>query len=110
SRAALDHYRRMLATCGEQRITPILTFHHFTLPMWLHAQGGFTAPRFPELFERYCDRAATALGDLIGYACTINEPQGLGLSGFMLGVNPPGINGDAGGGERATAHFLQAPR
>src|SRR5260370_40516472 len=78
SQAALSHYRRMLAACRAHRLVPILTFHHFTLPMWLHHQGGFTAPRFPELFERYCDRAAAALGDLIGYGCTIHEPQGLG--------------------------------
>jgi len=58
SRAELAHYRRLLAACHEHRITPIVTFHHFTLPLWLHHQGGFTSPRFPELFERFCDRAA----------------------------------------------------
>jgi len=110
SRAALDHYRRMLAACREQRITPILTFHHFTLPMWLHDQGGFTSPRFAELFERYCDRAAAALGDLIGYACTINEPQGLGLSGYVLGINPPGRKGDVEGARKATENLIEAHR
>jgi len=108
--AALDHYRRMLAACREQRITPILTFHHFTLPMWLHDQGGFTSPRFPALFERYCDRVAAALGDLIGYACTINEPQGLGLSGYVLGINPPGRKGDVEGARKATENLLEAHR
>ena len=110
SRAALDHYRRMLAACREQRITPILTFHHFTLPMWLHDQGGFTSPRFAELFERYCDRAAAALGDLIGYACTINEPQGLGFSGYVLGINPPGRKGDVEGARKATENLIEAHR
>jgi beta-glucosidase len=110
SRAALDHYRRMLVACREHRIVPILTFHHFTLPMWLHHQGGFTSPRFPELFERYCDRAAAALGDLIGYACTINEPQGLGLSGYVLGINPPGRKGDVEGARLATENLLEAHR
>ena len=110
SGAALDHYRRMLAACREQRIAPILTFHHFTLPMWLHDQGGFTSPRFPELFERYCDRVAAALGDLIGYACTINEPQGLGLSGYVLGINPPGRKGDVEGARSATENLLEAHR
>ncbi len=110
SRAALDHYRRMLAACREQRITPILTFHHFTLPMWLYDQGGFTSPRFPALFERYCDRVAAALDDLIGYACTINEPQGLGLSGYVLGINPPGRKGDVEGARKATENLLEAHR
>jgi len=100
----------MLAACREQRITPILTFHHFTLPMWLYDQGGFTSPRFPALFERYCDRVAAALGDLIGYACTINEPQGLGLSGHVLGINPPGRKGDVEGARVATENLLEAHR
>jgi len=110
SSAELAHYRRLLAACHEQRITPIVTFHHFTLPIWLHHQGGFTAPRFPELFERYCERAAVALGDLIGYACTINEPQGLGLSGYVLGINPPGKKGDVEGAHLATENLLEAHR
>jgi beta-glucosidase len=110
SRAELAHYRRLLAACHEHRITPIVTFHHFTLPMWLHHQGGFTSPRFPDLFERYCARAAAALGDLIGYACTINEPQGLGLSGYVLGINPPGKKGDVDGARLATDNLVEAHR
>jgi beta-glucosidase len=78
--------------------------------MWLHHQGGFTSPRFPELFERYCERAADALGDLIGYACTINEPQGLGLSGYVLGINPPGHKGDVDGAASATDNLIEAHR
>ncbi len=110
STAELDHYRRMLAECREHRITPIVTFHHFTLPFWLHQMGGFACDRFAELFARYCDRAAGALGDLIGYACTINEPQGLGQSGYVLGINPPGHEDDREGAERSTANLLDAHR
>jgi len=110
STAELDHYRRMLAACREHRITPIVTFHHFTLPFWLHQMGGFACDRFAELFARYCDRAAGALGDLIGYACTINEPQGLGQSGYVLGINPPGHEDDREGAERSTANLLDAHR
>src|SRR2546428_4760564 len=47
---------------------------------------------------------------LIGFACTINEPQGLGLSGWVLGINPPGHKGDVEGAERATANLLEAHR
>ncbi len=110
SAAELDHYRQMLAACHEHGVTPVLTFHHFTLPIWLHHQGGFTSPKFPDLFARYCDRAASRLGDLIGWACTINEPQGLGLSGYVLGINPPGHRGDLDGARRAGEHLLEAHR
>ena len=108
SRAALDHYRRVLEACHEHRVMPIVTFHHFTLPRWLQDAGGFAFDRFPALFERYCDRAAAALGDLIAVACTLNEPQGLGSSGYLLGINPPGHEDDRDGAQRAIDNLLEA--
>jgi beta-glucosidase len=110
SQAALDHYRRVLEACHEHRVAPIVTFHHFTLPRWLQEAGGFAVERFPALFERYCDRAAAALGDLIACACTINEPQGLGSSGYLLGINPPGHTDDREGAQRAVDNLLDAHR
>ena len=73
SLAQLDHYRRMLATCHEHSITPMVTFHHFTSPRWLAAQGGWEAQQTPEKFARFCERAMAHLGDLIPFACTLNE-------------------------------------
>jgi len=108
SRAALGHYRRVLEACHEHGVMPIVTFHHFTLPRWVQDAGGFASDRFPALFERYCDHAAAALGDLIGCACTINEPQGLGSSGYLLGINPPGHEDDRDGAQRAIDNLLEA--
>ena len=108
SRAALDHYRRVLEACHEHGVMPIVTFHHLTLPRWLQDAGGFASDRFPALFERYCDHAAAALGDLIGCACTINEPQGLGSSGYLLGINPPGHEDDREGAQQAIDNLMEA--
>jgi beta-glucosidase len=110
SQAVLDHYRRVLQACRESGVMPIVTFHHFTLPRWLQEAGGFASERFPALFERYCDRAAAALGDLIGVACTINEPQGLGSSGYLLGINPPGHTDDREGAQKTVDNLLEAHR
>ncbi len=73
SKASLEHYRRMLASCHEQGLKPVVTFHHFTSPRWLMRDGGWLDERTPERFARYCDRAVRELGDLIGSACTLNE-------------------------------------
>lgn len=73
--AELNHYRRVLETCHEHGLTPVVTFHHFTSPRWLLAAGGWEDSRTPGLFARYCDRAMAHLGDLIGIACTLNEPN-----------------------------------
>jgi beta-glucosidase len=110
STAALDHYRRVLLSCHEHEIAPLVTFHHFTLPRWLQAKGGFLFDRFPALFARYCEHAAAALGDLIAYACTINEPEGLGEGGYILGVNPPGRKGDVAAMWRVAEQVLEAHR
>ena len=110
SRAELAHYRRLLDACHEHGVAPIVTFHHFTLPRWLQEKEGFASPEFPELFERYCDRAAAALGDRMAYACTLNEPQGLGSSGWLLGINPPGHTDDRDGAQRAVDNLLEAHR
>ena len=110
STAALDHYRRVLVSCREHGLAPIVTFHHFTLPRWLQANGGFLLDRFPALFGRYCDRAAAALGDLMAYACTLNEPEGLGEGGYILGVNPPGRKGDMAAMWRVADQVLEAHR
>jgi len=89
SRAALEHYRRMLATCHENGLTPILTFHHFTSPRWIAAQGGWKAPRTAKFFARFCERAMRQLGDLVPFACTINEPNLGALLHQVLGLPEP---------------------
>jgi beta-glucosidase len=73
SAAALDHYRRVLGSCIEHGIVPIVTFHHFTSPLWFTRDGGWADVRSVDRFARYCERSAKALGDLIAHACTINE-------------------------------------
>jgi beta-glucosidase len=86
SLAELDHYRRMLATCHEHGITPMVTFHHFTSPRWLAASGGWEAAETPEKFARFCERSMAHLGDLLPLACTLNEVNIGPLIGNMMGA------------------------
>lgn len=96
SLAALDHYRRVLEGCHARGLTPIVTFHHFVSPRWLLGAGGWEAPETAERFAAFCGRATEHLGDLIGLACTMNEPNLPDLLA-VLGV--------AGGPREARAHF-----
>jgi beta-glucosidase len=91
SGVALDHYRRMAEVCHEHGVLPVVTFHHFTHPRWLAAAGAWEAPDAPELFARFCERATARLGDVIGIACTLNEPNVVATMGWRLGVFPPGV-------------------
>jgi beta-glucosidase len=85
SLAQLDHYRRMLATCHEHGLTPMVTFHHFTSPRWLAASGGWEAQDTPDKFARFCERAIAHLGDLMPLACTLNEVNIGPLISAMIG-------------------------
>ena len=52
--AALDHYRRMVATCLEHGLDATVTFHHFTTPRWAAADGGWHNAAIVDRFARFC--------------------------------------------------------
>lgn len=72
SQSALDHYQRCIDACLQRGVTPVVSFHHFTQPLWQARNGGLTDTKFADRFARYCERAA---GFLRGFsvACTLNE-------------------------------------
>jgi len=70
---AIEHYRDVLNTCNEYNITPIVTLHHFTSPVWLIRLGGWESEETPTRFARYCTKVMSELGEHIPYVCTINE-------------------------------------
>jgi beta-glucosidase len=91
SLAALDHYRRVLAACHERGVAPCVTFHHFTSPLWVAADGGWESEKTADRFARFCERAVAHLGDLVAIACTINEanlPVSLALAGTLPRQGP----------------------
>jgi beta-glucosidase len=75
SYAVTEHYRRILAACHENNITPVVTFHHSTSPRWLISSGGWQDHNTPNKFARYCGYVAKHLGDLIDVGFTINQPN-----------------------------------
>ena len=88
SLAVLDHYRRICAACREAGITPMVTFHHFTSPRWIAGQGGWENPHTVDHFARCCTKTAEAIGDLLDWACTLNEPNGQVTSYVMRDDKP----------------------
>ncbi|MET7394920.1 family 1 glycosylhydrolase [Dactylosporangium sp. NPDC005572] len=90
SRAAVAHYRRVLTALAGTGMTAFVTLHHFTLPRWFAARGGWLGPDAVHLFARYCRHVAAELGELMPFVCTINEPQMVALHGYLEGYHPPG--------------------
>lgn len=75
SRAALDYYRGVLATCRKHGLAPVVTFNHYSVPAWFAAAGGFAQPGGAKAFADYCRVVTTHMGDLIAVAATFNEPN-----------------------------------
>ena len=110
STAALDHYRRVVDACHDRGMQACVTFHHFTTPRWAAVDGGWTNPAIVDRFTRFTEVASRALGSGIDLACTINEPNIVGLMGYLMGAFPPGVTQDLEGYARAGAHFVAAHR
>ncbi len=73
SNAELDHYADVLETCRKHGLKPVVTFNHFTVPLWFAARGGFEVADGADLFARFCGKAAGHLGGLMHMATTFNE-------------------------------------
>ncbi|UEJ84361.1 family 1 glycosylhydrolase [Brachybacterium halotolerans subsp. kimchii] len=74
SRAELAHYRRMIQTCLDHGVDPIVTLMHFTVPRWFERDGFWRADDAPDLFARYTESVLGIL-DGVRVVCTINEPN-----------------------------------
>ncbi|MFC7338309.1 family 1 glycosylhydrolase [Haloferula chungangensis] len=75
---ALAHYRKVAECVRGHGMEVMVTLHHFVWPLWLERDhGGMIGEEFPELFARYAAKAAEAMGDLVDWWITFNEPSQL---------------------------------
>jgi beta-glucosidase len=109
SSAAIDHYLALGRALLDAGIDPVVTFHHFTSPRWFAARGGWLADDAPDVFARFCARAARELAPILRRACTVNEPNIVAVMGHLLGMFPPGHT-DLDEFHRASAVFCRAHR
>lgn len=87
---ALDYYRQMLRGLLQRGLTPMVTLHHFTDPIWLAEMGGWENEQTPALFERFAAKTVEALKEYCRLWVTINEPNVYAVMGYLFGVFPPG--------------------
>jgi beta-glucosidase len=106
--AALDHYQQIVAAVRAAGLEPIVTIHHFTNPLWVSDAGGWKDPAIVVRFAEYTAHVANALGDLVRWWITINEPTVFGLFGYISGAWPPHRRNDLRGYLRHVRHTLAA--
>jgi beta-glucosidase len=89
--AAVTHYRTVLEAAHAAGITPWICLHHFTLPAWFAASGGFLTPaNRTGPWRAHVARVAELFGDLAGGWKPVNEPNAYALLGWLGLGFPPG--------------------
>lgn len=86
---AWAHYAEVIDELLSNGIEPILTLHHFTLPLWFADKGGWLNEKSPRIFRRFAEKAAEKLGKRVRYWITINEPNILAILAYFWGQWPP---------------------
>ena len=104
----IRHYRDVLGELREQSISPMVTLHHFTSPLWFARKGGWTSSDAHRAFLPFVNRVADELGDLVDMWCTINEPSIYSAQGWVTGEFPPGRHGDLAAQYRVTSNLRHA--
>jgi len=85
---ALERYRTMLRGLRERGMTPMITLHHFSDPLWFYEMDGWEYEKAVLLFEKFVRKTVEALKEYCTLWCTINEPNVYALSGYVAGDFP----------------------
>ena len=108
--SALQHYSDVLDALVAEGITPMVTLHHFSSPIWVddlredecdpgadvtdtnlcgwgHPTG---ADQIIEELAEFAGLLASRYGDRVDEWCTLNEPINYLLASYGIGMFPPG--------------------
>jgi beta-glucosidase len=86
--SALERYRAMVRGMVERGLTPMVTLHHFSDPLWLYEKCAWETDAVVPLFEKYVRKVVEALKEYVTLWCTINEPNLYALRGHVTGEFP----------------------
>tara|TARA_B100000073_G_scaffold166298_1_gene137670 strand:+ start:3677 stop:5548 length:1872 start_codon:yes stop_codon:yes gene_type:complete len=86
----IEHYRNLCDSLIRNNITPVVTLHHFTHPIWFEELGAFEKKENIDFFIDFSEYVFDHLQDLVPIWCTINEPAVFVAQGYFNGVFPPG--------------------
>jgi beta-glucosidase len=91
--SAVSHYRDVLQAAREAGVTPWVCLHHFTLPRWFAAAGGFLVERNrTEHWRRHVEFVAETFADSVGGWQPVNEMNIYAYLGWRGARFPPGRN------------------
>ncbi len=101
-------YRKELELLLANNIKPLVTIWHFSNPLWMEDDGGWTNPKSIDRFLNFSKYVVDQLGDLVSDWITFNEPNVYLTFGYFEGIWPPGKKGDIKSYFKAASHFALA--
>lgn len=86
---AINHYREVLQEAKKRNLKTVVTLWHWTNPVWLAKEGGWTKKSAVEYYLKYVDLIIENLGGYIDFWVTLNEPMIHIFNGYIRGNFPP---------------------
>jgi len=90
SEEATRHYHNVIDDLLSKNMIPMLTFHHFTNPVWFQEMGSFEYSDNIIWFEEFCEYVFRQYSTKVKYWATFNEVNVYSLAGYVTGHFPPG--------------------
>nr|XP_057919547.1 beta-klotho [Doryrhamphus excisus] len=91
---AVEHYNRLINKLMEKQMEPVVTIHHWDLPLVLQkVHGGWKNESLIRLFEDYAAFCFRTFGDRVKYWLTMHNPYLVAVQGYGTGVHAPGETG-----------------
>jgi len=84
---ALHRYEEIINLLNENGIVPMVTLHHFTLPLWFLNRGGFEKEENLRYWKMYVELLRDILK--VELIATFNEPMVYVFAGYLSGEWPP---------------------
>ncbi|AIF69244.1 beta-glucosidase [Palaeococcus pacificus DY20341] len=103
---ALQRYQEIVNLLNERGITPMVTLHHFTSPMWFMKKGGFAKEENLRYWEIYVKTIAENL-EGVELIATFNEPMVYVMMSYIQGYWPPFVKNPLNAG-KVEANLLKA--
>ncbi len=103
----VQHYKDVIASLEAHGLTPVVTLVHWTVPQWVDDPANIKANNYTQsttslagwtntltayAFSSYAAFMAQQFSTTVKYWITENEPLPDTLSGYIMGVFPPGFN------------------
>lgn len=104
---ALEHYGRILRSCRDHGLEPIVALHHFTQPAWL-GEDFWLRDSAPDEFARWVETAVGALTPHCSKWITVNEVNACAIGSYLIGYFPPGRRLQVAKATRMMDHMLAA--